>query len=100
MVEEVGERLARLMAMKGMSQSELSRRSGVSRTHICKVVSGDRRKLRLSTVVALARGLGVRPEIFLASKDSEWLYTSTHVFEGILKELRNGYGFGSKAEDG
>jgi len=96
MVEEVGERLARLMELKGMNQSELARRSGVSRTHINKVISGERRKLRLTTVAALARGLGVRAEIFLASDDSEWLYMSNHIFEGVLKELRNGYGLPPK----
>jgi len=95
----VGSRLMRLLTAKRMSQSELARRSGVSRVHINQLLKGKRRVVTLETATALAHGLGVRPEIFLATEDSEWLFMSTYVFEGVLRELRNGYGFGSKPGD-
>lgn len=57
---------------KGMSQEELSQRSGVSRTTISKIENwkeGDRIILKTSTIIDIAKALDSRIEdIFFANK--------------------------------
>lgn len=54
--------LARLLIEADMSQSELARRSGVTRERINHICRGRVVKIQASTIVALAWGLGIDPE--------------------------------------
>ena len=54
-------------ARKGLSQRELSARSGVPQSHISKIEAGGV-DLRMSSLIALARALDM--ELFVAPKQS------------------------------
>ena len=87
----IGDLIKRLREQKNLSQRKLAKLSGLDRSYICQLEAHKTRSITLVTARALAKGLGVRPEIFLSSRDSESLYLSTHVFEGILKEIGRFY---------
>jgi transcriptional regulator with XRE-family HTH domain len=55
-----GQRLRDLRAAHGVSQDELARRTGIHPTAIGRFERGDREP-RLSSILRLARGLGVEP---------------------------------------
>lgn len=55
--------LAALRARAGLSQSQLSELSGVSKDTISKLESGERPKAQAVTTAKLADGLGVRSEV-------------------------------------
>lgn len=61
--------LAALRAQEGLTQSQLSELSGVSKNTISKLESGERPKAQAITTAKLAHGLGVRSEI-LSGEDS------------------------------
>lgn len=88
-LEPIGEKLKRLRERKKLSKSKLSRLSGVSRRYIIQIEKGEVQSITLDKAKALAEGLGVSPEIFLSSPDSEGLYYSQHIFQGVLKELKS-----------
>ena len=57
---EVGERIRKVRLEAGMSQEELSFKSGLHRTYISDAERGNR-NLTIRTLVAIARALGVKP---------------------------------------
>lgn len=61
----IGERVTALRERLGLSQAELCRRSGVSRSHLSMIESGDRVQLAGLTLGKLATGLGVTIEELL-----------------------------------
>ena len=61
--------LTALRAEAGLTQSQLSERSGVSKDTISKLESGEHAKAQAVTTAKLAHGLGVRSEI-LSAEDS------------------------------
>ena len=65
--DQILENLREARARMGLSQRELSARSGVPQSHISKIEAGDV-DLRMSSLIALARVLGL--ELFLAPKKS------------------------------
>lgn len=89
--ESFGRFLARTREKKGLSQRKLARLTGFSHGYISQLEGGKVKSVTLTTARRLAKGLGVRPEIFLSSADSEPLYLSEHIFEGILKEIKEQY---------
>ena len=65
--DQILDALRKARARMGLSQRELSARSGVPQSHISKIEAGGV-DLRLSSLIALARVLDL--ELFLASKKS------------------------------
>lgn len=87
----IGRLLAHLIEAKEITQYKLAKDSGVSRTFINGLITGRTSGISVGKARKLADALGVRPEIFLSSKDSVGMYTSKHHFEGYLKELKEKY---------
>lgn len=87
--ETIGAKLKRLRERRGISKSRLARLSGVSRRYIIQIEKGEVQSITLDKARALAEGLGVSPEIFLSSPDSEGLYYSQQIFHGFIKELKS-----------
>jgi len=59
-----GRALAELRRDAGLSQEELAHRSGLHRTYVGGVERGERNPT-LTTLLALARGLGLNPSVLL-----------------------------------
>lgn len=57
--------LTRLMAVKGMTPTELAARADIHRSHLSLILSGER-VVQLDTMVKLAGALGVAPAELLA----------------------------------
>jgi transcriptional regulator with XRE-family HTH domain len=57
----MGERLRTLRDAAKLSQSELSRRSGVSQSEISKIERGERTSVGLDIIAAIEQALGVTP---------------------------------------
>jgi transcriptional regulator with XRE-family HTH domain len=93
MVEEepVGILVKRIREKKGMSKRKLATLSGLNRTYILRLEQGNPKSITLTTARKLAVALGVRPEIFLSSEDSEFLYFYKNTFEGMLKDFKEQY---------
>ena len=62
-----GERLSSIMALNNISQSELSRRSGVTRYSICRYCSGQRMP-KTSTLLNICKALGVSADYLLGTE--------------------------------
>lgn len=63
----MGYRIREIRESKGISQTELSERSGVSRATIWKLETDDKAVTMTSTLIKIASALGVSlDEIFLA----------------------------------
>jgi transcriptional regulator with XRE-family HTH domain len=63
----VGYRIREIRESKGISQTELSERSGISRATIWKLETDDKAVTMTSTLLKIASALGVSlDEIFLA----------------------------------
>ena len=60
----VGSRLLDLLARKGLSQADLSRRTGYSKAAISDVISG-RRNLGTEFAIDISKALDIPPEDFL-----------------------------------
>ena len=58
-VSRLGQRLRRFRERAGLSQHELARRSGVSRSAIAGVETGDRGDLSLENTIKVADALGI-----------------------------------------
>ena len=55
-------KIADLRKKKGMTQEELSERSGVSRATICALENGRNKGVSISTLTKIAEALGVKTE--------------------------------------
>lgn len=63
----MGYRIREIRESKGISQTELSERSGISRATIWKLETDDKAVTMISTLLKIASALGVSlDEIFLA----------------------------------
>lgn len=82
-----GERLKELRESQGISQSELARRIGVSRSAICNYENGRREKPSAPVVYAIAEALNVTPKDFEGSVNTVEL-CSPDVFDFIKQELK------------
>jgi transcriptional regulator with XRE-family HTH domain len=66
------ERLERARSARGLSQADLSRRSGVAKSLLSRIESQERPSLAAETLLRLSAALGVRPE---------WLWHGTGVMD-------------------
>lgn len=66
-----GGALRRLRRFAWISQEELARESGVHVVSIYKIEAGKVETPRKATIVALAKALGVRPELLLQPEEDE-----------------------------
>ncbi|MFM5247068.1 helix-turn-helix domain-containing protein [Aeromonas caviae] len=64
-MNQMKDRLARVMAEKGLKQADLARKSGVSKPVISRVINNPERDLRATSLFAIADALQV---------DAEWLF--------------------------
>lgn len=56
---EIREQIIKAMEMRGMTQADLSRASGLSKQMLSKIILGKNTDIMLSTAVALAHALDV-----------------------------------------
>jgi len=94
-----GEIVRRIRQKKRLSQQQVADRCCLQRAYVSQLEQGRIKTITLDTARELAKGLGVRAEVFLTSEDAEWLYMSEHIFEGMVRELRNGYNLGRNHEE-
>ncbi|TBR41962.1 XRE family transcriptional regulator [Marinomonas agarivorans] len=88
--EQIVESLRESRIRKGLSQRELSARSGVPQSHISKIESGGV-DLRISSLIALARVLDL--ELFVAPKKS------VPAIKSIIRSSKDRTSTGSHNED-
>lgn len=69
--EPIGVLIKRLREEKGLSQRKLEQISGINRGYICQLEAGKAVGITIRTARALAKGLGVSPEIFLKPDGAE-----------------------------
>lgn len=86
--EQILESLREARVRKGVSQRELSARSGVPQSHISKIESGSV-DLRISSLIALARVLDL--ELLVAPKKS---------VPAIKSIIRSGQGINGISDEG
>jgi plasmid maintenance system antidote protein VapI len=61
----IGETVRRLLEMRGMTQADLARKSGLSTGHVTQILKGDRGKaLSIRTASKLGDALGVKLDFF------------------------------------
>ena len=60
--DRIGQRIASLRKMKGMSQEQLSLLAGLQRTHISRIEAG-KYAVTLETIQAIAEALGMTVDI-------------------------------------
>ncbi len=58
---DMGLKLRELREARGLNQTELGHLTGLDAAQICNIEKGRRTELRFTTVLALARGLGMTP---------------------------------------
>lgn len=63
-LQDLGRRLAQLRQQQGLSLEALGARSGVD-SQLIEQIEAGLVDLEITTIVALARGLGVRPAVLL-----------------------------------
>lgn len=68
-LHQIGANVAALREESGMTQTELSRRSKVSLTTLNEIETRRFRDIRMSTIIALARGLDVAAILLLRGSD-------------------------------
>jgi transcriptional regulator with XRE-family HTH domain len=85
----LGENLARLLRDKGLSQSELARRAGVSPTYLNQVLSGKNASPKLAHLEKMADVLGVTvSKLFAGPEDRPDPIDALDMVRHLLKELR------------
>ncbi len=86
----IGSLLKRLREQKGVTQGQLSRDSGIDRAYISQIESGKTVSIRVDTAKALAKGLGVSPEVFFtdANIDDKIL---PKPFSSLIRDLQEKY---------
>lgn len=67
----IGRNVARMRAERGWTQSELSRRSGVSQSFISDLEGGRRGKATTEVAASLAKAFGVTVDELLREGDRE-----------------------------
>lgn len=63
-------KLKELMLKSGMTYTALSLKSGVSKTHISRIVSGHTEMIRFDTILKLSKALNVNPD-YIVEKDGD-----------------------------
>lgn len=65
MVQGLGRRIQIALDMRGLSKNAVQKALGMAPSHLSRIVSGQREDITVSTLVMLARHLGVRYEWLL-----------------------------------
>ena len=60
--DRIGQRIAQLRKLAGMSQEQLSERAGLQRTHVSRIEAG-KYAVTLETIQAIAEALGMTVDI-------------------------------------
>lgn len=68
MPEKLGERIQNALDVRGMTQADLARATGLSTGLIAQIVSGSTKDPRFSNVVRIARALDVSLEYLAGRK--------------------------------
>lgn len=58
----IGDNIKRLLEERGMSQNELSRRTGISKANVSLMVNGRRNDIKLHTLRSLCEALECKAE--------------------------------------
>ncbi len=82
--QPIGSLLKRLREGKGLSQRKLARLANIDRGYICQLEAGRQSSVSLKTAHALARGLGISPEVFLKPENER---VAPRTPDEILREL-------------
>lgn len=75
-------RITELRAMRGMSQKELSEKSGLSQSYIAMLEKGDR-NLNYKSMQMLAQALSVTPEDLISKRPVENNFVSIKIFDVV-----------------
>lgn len=67
----VQEELKRLQELKGWSQRELEKRSGVRQTRITRTLGTNAKSLDLTELEKLCNALGISPELLIATTEEK-----------------------------
>ena len=86
----LGQRLKRFRELADLSQSELSKRSGVPRPTITNVESGAQEGLTLENARKLARALGITIDMLAAKVMSVWRCGAHHGRDGLATVCHGG----------
>lgn len=73
----IGERIKKLRSLRGLTQNELSKRSGVWQGSISRLESGVSSSISADSATKLARELGVSIDYLTGSNDKVTLSTSS-----------------------
>lgn len=65
----IGQRIAALRKLQGLTQEELAMRAGLQRTHVLRIEAG-RYAVTLETVQAIAQALGMTVDIVSSNANS------------------------------
>ena len=68
-VKEIGDKVREQRLLRGWSQEELAKRTGLSSGHISEIENGQRKNLQARTVKNLSRALEVRVSVLLGIDD-------------------------------
>ena len=84
--DRIGQRIAQLRKLAGMSQEQLSERAGLQRTHVSRIEAG-KYAVTLETIQAIAEALGMTVDIIDPKlADLAPLKTLTQPMKGWLGE--------------
>lgn len=84
--EKIGDKLRRLRTEVGLSQRELSRRSGVDREYICQIESNKTKSMTLKTAERLAKVMGILPCSFFGDDHCQ---VTEGLIERIIEHIRS-----------
>lgn len=71
-MKTLGEVIRQALQAKGLTQGQLTLKTGISQSHISKMLAGEHADARASTIVALSEGLGLDPvELLYAAAGKE-----------------------------
>jgi len=90
----IGALVKKIREQKGLNQTQVAKKAGLRREYISQLENGKTKGITLKTAQKLAKGLGVRPEMFLSTEDSRFLYFYPHIFEAFLKQAKENLGIG------
>ena len=97
--EFIGVLVKKIRTQRGLTQPQVAKKSGLRREYISQLEHGKTKGITLKTAKKLAKGLGVRPEMFLSPEDSRFLYFYPHLFEAFLKQARENLDIGQDLTD-
>lgn len=68
--ESLGNKVRRRRYELGLTQEEVSQRTGLSTGHISDIENGNRKQIQSKTIIKLAKGLGMSLEALLGNEEA------------------------------